>query len=195
MIKKRVKGRMVKYFQELNADKLEKDIIRTLEYLPQKRKWEQKEILPNNRTRATKDIIQCLKDLGEEKKFYVCPGSLYDNNPNLKEGEWLFDMSWLKYSNNRDESVLETRLKWVELACECEWSDYDRSLAQDFEKLLVVKAKHRLFIFTRPSNNEAEKKFKEIKKRIKCFGGSTPNDRYLLACYVAKEKSFYFETV
>ena len=53
-------------------------------------------------------------------------------------GEWLYDVTWLKYNNDR--------LIDVPLVAECEWGDFNK-IKYDFQKLLLARACVRLMIY------------------------------------------------
>ena len=65
-------------------------------------------------------------------------------------GEWLYDVTWLKYERQRDGLEWPaTALIEAPLVAECEWGrgknlEY---IVEDFEKLLLARADVRLMIF------------------------------------------------
>lgn len=93
-----------------------------------------------------------------------CPGSDWQ--------EWLYDMVWCK----------ETRefLSFVPLVMESELNAPHELVDGDFQKLLLAKAKHRVWIFERTSQEEVQKSFESCINHIKNFEDSTIGDRYLL---------------
>ena len=96
--------------------------------------------------------------------------------------EWLFDMVWTE--PNFEELIL---------AMECGW-DRNDGIWRDFEKLLVVRSKYRIFIFNSSKSEEIKELMKEFIEKIKKFKSTLPEDRYLLAGYSFKE-GFIFDGI
>jgi len=77
----------------------------------------------------TRDIKDRLSILGKKYHYSVYASSASE----ATGGEWLYDLTWLRYNNNN--------LISVELSLESEWS-FD-GINDDFQKLLLVKAELR----------------------------------------------------
>lgn len=103
----------------------------------------------NSSREWTKEFKKALCKLGKENKFLVSPDE--DSN----EPEWLFDLIWYTIDKNQNISGLK-------MACEIEWKLTNEELLLDFQKLTVVDADIRLFIFQYCS----DLRFNEIKNLL-----------------------------
>lgn len=97
-----------------------------------------------NKTDWTSVFKTSLKELGEKYKYNVYP--------NDKDGEWLVDLCW-----SSDGKDWEKDFKGLKLACEIEWSRDINEIIYDFQKLTVIDADIRLFIFQFNSIKEYNK--------------------------------------
>jgi len=133
----------------------------------------------------TKRIKLEFSKLGHEKGFSVsaseCEG--------VETGEWLFDLIWC--DGERDPWVFLE----MPMAMECEWSLNDDEIWWDFEKLLVVRAKYRVFIFNKKSNNEVKRLMDDFRNRIVKFRSVQNGDRYFLAGFSWESAGFNFSLV
>jgi hypothetical protein len=98
--------------------------------------------------------------------------------------EWLFDMVWSFPIDNWNK---------IKLAMECEWSLDKWEIWRDFEKLLVVRAQYRVYIFNQYNNDKVNEMMEKFKESISKFEGTQHGDRYLLAGYSLREANFVFE--
>jgi len=116
----------------------------------------------------TTAIKQPLCNYAHQQGFRVaasgCKGS--------EEGELLYDMVWWK----QDEPYM-TR---IPLILESELQAPDELIDNDFYKLMLGRADHRIWIFERKSADQVQESFKAITGTIKHFTHSMPGDRYLL---------------
>ena len=73
-------------------------------------------------------------------------------------------------------------LKSVPLVMECEWHRDYEELLDDFQKLLVVRADHRIFLCEqKPKHwNDCVRKFIE---QVRCYGGTVIGDRYVFGSW------------
>lgn len=127
----------------------------------------------------TQRVMQCLTDLGIEKKWNVACSSI----PGVKSGEWLWDLIW--YSTHSDHT-----LDCIELAVECEWNPDLAELRLDFEKLLVARAERRLFIFDPCLIDLAQERVRElVRGEIRC-GHYDPSNPVQFIAYVGQPKGF-----
>jgi hypothetical protein len=101
----------------------------------------------------------------------------------VKGGEWLFDEVWLTY---RDRCLVD-----VPLVMESEWNP--KGVFDDFEKLLVARAKYRVLVFSATTCADAAKSFEEFEQRVRQFEFTTPGDRYLFACWTNETDLFIFK--
>jgi hypothetical protein len=90
-----------------------------------------------------------------------------------RNGEWLFDMTWLVLDN--DGFILD-----VPLILESEWLPSDE-IGNDFQKLMVGRAGLRVMIFSVPGGQKATTEFENLRKAVGLFSAGQPSDRYLLA--------------
>ena len=111
-------------------------------------------------------------------------------------GEWLYDVTWLKYEKNaRGELV---NLVDAPLVAECEWGNKG-DIEDDFEKLLLARTGVRLMIFEGISNRISKPRSEEVAERlagmVREFNGSRAEDDWLLAAWersTDKEKGWSF---
>jgi len=97
--------------------------------------------------------------------------------------EWLWDgAAWVQ------------RNGWVirqSLVMESEWGGPE-SVKDDFQRLMVARAEHRLMIFGAYSERNAEKIIGELIEHLGRFEQSLPRDRYLFACWLNDKRAFMF---
>lgn len=118
-------------------------------------------------TRAIKNRIGAL---GKDKRYWVYASSA----DNVDGGEWLYDLTWLNYS---DDDLL-----CVELALESEW--LFNEIDHDFQKLLVGRAELRVFIFQAKTEEVALEQIKYLKRQIVRFTKSEEGDSYLFSSWL-----------
>jgi len=68
------------------------------------------------------------------------------------------------------------------LVMESEWSKKYGEIKYDFEKLLIAKAKFKVFVFQAKSQNVVSY-LNELEKGIHIYQGGSVGEIYLLACY------------
>src|SRR4051812_20281726 len=83
----------------------------------------------------TRNLILALGHLGHKRGYHICGGGCAQYG----EGGWLYDLVWLQ---NWNKFVID-----VPLILECEWLTRYIDISQDFEKLLVGRARHRVMVF------------------------------------------------
>ena len=92
----------------------------------------------------TLEFKKALRDLGESHGFQVW-SSLGDKS----SSEWLWDLCWANCPEDKRGNLRAgENLRAIELACEIEWKQHDEWTLEDFLKLTVCNAAHRLFVFT-----------------------------------------------
>ena len=97
--------------------------------------------------------------------------------------QWLFDLTWYEGS---DRGALA-----VPLVLESEWlHDYER-LREDFEKLLVAKAKTKVFVFEAPTS-EIDEFLSRLTQAISIFRGGSQGEAYLLFCLDLNSSPYRF---
>jgi len=107
--------------------------------------------------------------LGKEKGFYICSSGW---SPPDGQGEWLYDLVWLQNEGNY--------MVRVPLVLECEWGIDIKNIEEDFCKLLVARAEHRIMIFQQKTQGDVNRILDRLDSAIKKFQHTTPRDRYLL---------------
>jgi hypothetical protein len=81
----------------------------------------------------------------------------------------------------------------IGLVMESEWAQGFVHLKYDFEKLLVARSSHRLFIYQGPQYQESVEIIADrLIEGINRFPFSQPGDRYLFAAYDTNEGVFRF---
>jgi len=118
----------------------------------------------------TFELKRRIGHLGKSLGYYVCASGWA---PPDGQGEWLYDLAWLSIS---DESILD-----VPLVLESEWAIDLKNINEDFGKLLLARADHRIMIFQQATLAEVERVFDFLGKQISAFARSKRADRYLLA--------------
>jgi len=93
--------------------------------------------------RWTKEIKERLCELGHKLGYKVCASNYNDKD----WGEWLFDLVWLLSDKNG-------YLTSVPLVMECEWDYRSTNIEDDFQKLILARAHHRIMIFQQKTKDE-----------------------------------------
>jgi hypothetical protein len=141
----------------------------------------------NDTTKWTQQIKDRLCTIGLDLGFEVCTQK--SAAPKANWGEWLYDMTWLEYDRRGKEGYLID----IPLVLECEWLKGDKIL-DDFEKIIIAKAKNKVIICQKANIDEINNMFKEFKGRISLFRRSEASDRYLFAGLNCSENNFEFES-
>jgi hypothetical protein len=105
-------------------------------------------------------------------------------------GEWLYDLTWLKYDQHRDVSVDYEHLQEVVLAMESEWGNVS-AVIDDFHKLLQSTAKYRVLSF----QSKTPAAFLNYARTNIGIYPHIPGSCFLLACYSESERRFLFEVI
>lgn len=124
--------------------------------------------------RATRKIKDVVGGVGDKLRFAVHAASCrYDGI-----GEWLYDLCWCE----QDEfgHVLD-----MPLALECEWQLKLTSILDDFQKLLVSQAGHRIFLCSQPTAEDWQDCVEHLTEQIRLYRGTRNGDRYLLGCWAS----------
>lgn len=143
-------------------------------------------------TKALFEILNECKSLGSK---IACSSLSFENRDC---GEWLFD--YVEYKENLCIKLLNGEyniLSDINLVVECEWDffrnkDYFLNIKYDFEKLLLAKSNHRLFVFEGKSIEFIENTILDLKLIANRFDKFEKNERILFAGWL-KEKEFYFD--
>ncbi len=116
----------------------------------------------------TSEIKTALARAAKDRQLYVCASGC----EGADQGEWLYDMVWLQ---NNEPHVVE-----VALILESEWALRVRDILEDFQKLLVARAEHRVMIFQQETSQRVGDVAAHLDAQISAFRGTQPGDRYLL---------------
>jgi len=81
----------------------------------------------------------------------------------------------------------------VNLILECEWDQRCQSVKDDFPKLVLGRAKIRVFIFQRKDPSEFESTKEWLLDEINGSAVTQQGDKYLFACWIIGEQTFRFE--
>lgn len=116
----------------------------------------------------TKAIKQALCDYAHQQGFRVAASGCIGAD----ESEFLFDMVWWK----QDEPYMSR----IPLILESELHSSNELVDNDFYKLLIGRADHRIWIFERKTIEGVQESFDAYIETIRRFEHSMPGDRYLL---------------
>ena len=130
----------------------------------------------------TKEIMTRLCQAGQDESCTVCVTSIDEAD----YGEWLYDMTWLKYNGKRLENV--------ELVLECEWGYFDQDVRDDFQKLLLAKARLRCMIFWAEDRETGTDNVNTLIEEIELFQRSAIGDTYLFCVWSDDTNGFDFWT-
>jgi hypothetical protein len=134
----------------------------------------------------TKAIKESLCELGSQKSFITCANGI----SNSTFEEWLFDVTWLEYQDGN----LDLPLLSIPFAAESEWGD-SRAIRNDFEKLIVSRAKLRLMIFEKRDKQSVATEFDALSELVHAFQHDGLAATYLLAGFSGKDRGFFFREV
>jgi hypothetical protein len=112
----------------------------------------------------TQTLIAELGSLGSKLRYHVCGQGCAAYG----QGEWLYDMVWLEI---KDSALVD-----IQLILESEWGN-EIDIREDFLKLLVGRAQHRVMVF---QNASVEPVFSRLIKDVQAFQRTENGDRYLL---------------
>ena len=100
-------------------------------------------------------------------------------------GEWLYDVTWLKYNNDR-------LLVDVPLVGECEWGNLDQ-IKDDFQKLLLARAGVRLMVYDGYHSSHGSRSIAEqLAQNVMGFNYRQEGDAWLLAAWERAENQQEF---
>lgn len=141
---------------------------------PEARNWKRGEW-----TEQTKNELAAM---GHESGFKVY-ASICDK---ADGGEWMFDLCWIDYS--------DPILKAVPLAAEFEFNSKASAALEDFQKLLVARAEHRLMLFVPEGRNaDPTDATSSLVHDIPKFALGTPGDRYQVGCWDERKQQYRWQ--
>ncbi len=127
----------------------------------------------------TRELKERLRKIGAKRGLRVYSSDGKDG----ELGEWLLDMTWL----DADENYLYR----VVLALESEWDA--TGAIDDFQKLLVCRADHRVMVLVAPNRGSSSTAIAKLVAQIENFRDTCHGDRFLFACWYDPDKRFAFE--
>ena len=137
----------------------------------------------------TRRIKSSLCEVGNRLGYYVCANKVkFEHaNPEMNiahHGEWLYDVTWIKYQDNyvNGNPDPDSNLIEIPFVAECEWKD-DKHVKEDFEKLLQARAGIRLMICDSSIMNSAQEVAEWLANLVGAFNDSQSNDINLLATW------------
>jgi hypothetical protein len=147
-------------------DPLETEIVQAVFELPERARQEH---WPGD-TEWTRAVKISIARIGHHHGYAVCASGLA-GIPELAAGqcygEWLYDLTFLEYR----EYEWGKALARVPLILECEFGGRDQ-IDDDFQKLLVGRAEHRVMIFQL-------RVFDHLQDQVVAFAGTRQGDRYI----------------
>ena len=137
----------------------------------------------------SRKIKTSLCNIGYELDYYVCANRVDCKFANSDKkiahhGEWLYDVTWMKYQNNHENGNPNPDSNLIEIpfAAECEWKNA-KHVKEDFEKLLQARAGIRLMICNSSIKNSAQEVAEWLANMVGTFNDSQTNDVNLLATW------------
>jgi hypothetical protein len=152
---------------KLPLDSAEQAVVDSLHELHERSKWWS--IAKSKAAEYTREVKKAVGAVGEKLGFAVCSTE--------HNCEWVYDLCWREF--DEDGLVLN-----VPLAMECEWHRGYSELLDDFQKLLVARADHRVFLCEQESGDWADC-VAQLIKQICCYGGTKNGDRYLFGSWTS----------
>ena len=136
----------------------------------------------------TRCVLTNIGRVGQQEGYFVYAGVRKDGRPVFNDGEWLFDLCWLDYSDDN---------KWLigaPLVLECEWGSR-KNITDDFQKLLLARADLRVMVFSGRSNSETVETTECLKTFTKKLAETCSDDHYLLCGWSGEDRRFHFEHI
>jgi hypothetical protein len=156
----------------MRPDSIEQEVLQGFKSLSEV--WSHIDISDSNCTRQIKDKI-C--DIGILKGFKVYASQCaYEKN-----GAWLYDLCWAE-ETEKGEFVR------LPLALESEWNR--STLSEDFQKLIVSKADHRVMVLWEKTIEAFKGRVEPLIEEAKYFKATQYGDRYLFLCWIEDDESF-----
>lgn len=131
----------------------------------------------------TKMIKERLGQFGHILGFKTCTSGFKDEH----DKEWLYDLVW--YQEDEEHLLID-----LPLAVESEWNMDVAQIKYDFEKLLAVRAGHRLMICQCRTKYKQDR-LEYFRKAVKAYRYRLAGDRYLIALLDLMDASFHFELI
>jgi hypothetical protein len=156
----------------MQPDKIEQAVLHGFDILSEI--WSRIEISQGKCTRQIKNQIGAIGAImGFEVYASKC---VFEEN-----SEWLYDLCWV-------EETRAERVVGLPLAMESEWNPY--ALSEDFQKLMVSKAEHRVMVISAKTKEAFKRSVESLIDEVKSYKESQYNDRYLFLGWIEKDEFF-----
>ena len=96
----------------------------------------------------------------------------------------VFDLGWFKM---RGDIIID-----LPLALESEWDP--AGAMDDFQKLLVSRARHRIMILWVRKRTSADRLVSSLIRQVARYRGTQSGDRYLFCCWVDRPDQLFFHS-
>lgn len=150
----------------LDLDDVEQDVVKSLNDLDKRtNSWSDDQC---TRTAYTREVKKAVGSVARKHDCTVC-------SHHHDYTEWLYDLCWRKLD---DKGFVRD----VPLIMECEWYRAYEDLLDDFQKLLVARADHRIFLCELEPEHWDECVRKLI-EQVRCYNGTEIGDRYLFGSW------------
>jgi hypothetical protein len=135
--------------------------------------------LPDSDSKGwTRSIKEAVGKVGESLGYEVWAAeSQYE-----RRGEWVFDLGWFQMDS--------TTVLSVPLAMESEWTL--SGVLEDFQKLLISRAMHRVMMFEVLTQERWEETVDLLLSQVAKYSETRHGDRYLLCCWVESAEQLNF---
>ena len=151
----------------LALDSVEKKVVDSLHELhTQSKSWSDAKSRAAEYTRSVKKAVG---GVGKKLGFAVCSTE--------HDCEWLYDLCWCEQDEN--DLVLN-----MPLVMESEWHRGYGPLLDDFQKLLVARADHRIFLCEQEPEDWTDC-VGQLIDQVCCYAGTQNGDRYLFGSWMA----------
>lgn len=107
------------------------------------------------------------------------------------ERAFLFDHCWLVFYNNKASSLLcsetgeylEGYMSRCELVMESELGPKDEEFHRDFRKIVIARARYKIFLFQSYLEEECATAFQQLKTQVYSTEMNNPVEWYLISCF------------
>jgi hypothetical protein len=155
---------------QLKLDDIEQEVVAALRKIGGRpRQWHQR--------RFTRKVMKAIGGAGERIRFVVATA----DSKVGQDHEWLYDLCWCKEA---DGFILS-----LSLALECEWAQDFSAILDDFQKLVVSRAEHRVLVCSQPAEDWPDC-ITFLVEQINRFNGSKDGDRYLFGSWTTRGWEF-----
>lgn len=124
---------------------------------------------------------------GDENGFQVWANRVNYRSRNFTGHEYMLDLIWRRTNIQTNQ---------IQLALECEWQSRKEPQEHDFQKLVYVKARQKVFIFQFYRDRDPVDRVRELMRFAKkCRIKQEPEEEYLLISHRDDRRKGLVETV